>query len=307
MIEDENLRVCPKCGSKNLIWKQDEGEVVCQDCGFVFSSEIIDTGPEWRAFDAEQKERRARGGSPLSILKPNKGLVTEIDQYNKDARGSKIPVKYQQELQRTRKWHRRANIANAFEKNLATALEELDRLVSNLNLPRSVAEEAAHKYRIAAKKQLIRGRLIESVVAAIVYLVCRQANIPKTLDDIAKATRSSKKDIGRAYRFIKRALSEKVPLSDPLNYISRYASQLNLSEKVAEEAKKIILEAKEKGVLSGRGPTGIAAAALYIAAARLGEKKTQKEVAEIAGITEVTIRNRYRELKEQLNIEDISD
>ncbi len=302
---DEEVKVCPECGSTNLVWDPERGEIICRDCGLVISENLIDYGPEWRAFDTEQRDKKARGGSSLNILKPNKGLVTEIDQYNKDIRGGKIAAKNQAQIQRMRKWHKRISIATSFEKNLATAFTELDRLVSSLKLPESVAKEAAYIYRKAVKKELIRGRLIESVVAAVVYAVCRMKRIPKTLEDIARVSGSEKKEIGRAYRFLKRELNLNVPTSDPSIYISKFASELGLDEEVQREAIEIIKKALDKGILSGRGPTGVAAAALYIAAARQGKKKTQKEVADVAGVTEVTIRNRYRELKKELGIEDI--
>ena len=150
---------------------------------------------------------------------------------------------------------------------------------------------------------MIRGRLIEAVVAAVLYAVCRNANIPRTLNEMAEASGLTKKDIGRNYRYLVRELQMNVPLTNPIYYISRFASELNLSGAVQEDAKKILNEAIESGLISGRGPTGVAAAAVYIAALIKNEKRTQKQVANVAGVTEVTIRNRYRELKEKLNLE----
>ncbi|MEM0383133.1 MAG: transcription initiation factor IIB [Candidatus Anstonellales archaeon] len=302
---DENTLVCPDCGSTNISQDPETSELICNDCGLVISEEAIDYGPEWRAFDADQRAKRARTGGPLSVMKPNRGLTTEIDTSNKDSRGGKISVKHQTTINRMRKWHRRISMTSSYERNLATALQELEKITDRLQLPKRVAEEAAHIYKKAVEKQLIRGRLIESVVAAVVYAVCRKNNIPKTLDDIVQISDNDKKDIGRAYRFIKRELNLKVPFTSPSIYIPRYASALQLSEDVQERAKEIVEMAMEKGMLSGRGPTGIAAAALYIAALEKGERRTQKQVAEIAGVTEVTIRNRYRELKELLGLEDL--
>lgn len=305
-IEGENLArksvKCPECSSTKLIKDYERGEVICAECGLVIMESILDYGPEWRAFDAEQRSRRARAGSPTKYIRPNKGLVTEIDAYNRDIRGEKISTKDQAQLKRMRKWHKRVSIASSMEKNLAIALAELDRAASALGLPEKVKARAAVIYREAVKNDLIRGRLIESVVAAVIYAVCRIMGIPKTLDEISHVTGIEKKEIGRAYRFLKKELKLNIPLPDPSQYVPKFASALGLSPKVQKEAVKIIKKALKKGLISGRGPTGVAAAAVYIAATLLGERRTQKEVAEVAGVTEVTIRNRYRELKRELGL-----
>lgn len=293
---------CPECGSKRLIRDYERGELLCAQCGLIIAENIQDLGPDWRAFDAEQKVKRARGGAPIKYMRPNKGLVTEIDQYNRDIRGGKISPRKQAQLYRMRKWHKRVSIASSMERNLVIALAELDRVASSLGLPDSVKESAALLYRKAVRAELIRGRLIEFVVAAVIYAICRMQGIPRTLDEIAKASGIEKKEIGRAYRFLKTELDVDVPLTDPSQYVQKFATALRLGGEVQEEAVKLIKKALRKGLISGRGPTGVAAAALYIASAMFGEKRTQKEVADVAGVTEVTIRNRYRELKKELGL-----
>ncbi len=296
------LKKCPECKSKRLIRDYERGEIICADCGLIIAENIHDMGPEWRAFDAEQKEKKARGGAPIKYMRPNKGLVTEIDQYNRDIRGGKISPKKQAQLYRMRKWHKRASVSTSMERNLIIALTELDRVASSLGLPENIKESAALLYRKAVKEELIRGRLIESVVAAVIYAICRMQGIPRTLDEISKASGIEKKEIGRAYRFLKTELDINVPLTDPGQYVPKFAAALKLSGEVQEDAIKLIKKALRKGLISGRGPTGVAAAALYIASAMHGVKKTQKEVADVAGVTEVTIRNRYRELKKELGL-----
>ncbi|MCK4319233.1 transcription initiation factor IIB [Candidatus Micrarchaeota archaeon] len=293
---------CPECKSKKLIRDYEKGELICGSCGLIISEGIEDMGPEWRAFDAEQKEKRARGGAPIKFMRPNKGLVTEIDKYNRDIRGAKISSKKQAQLYRMRKWHKRVSIATSMERNLAIALAELDRVASYLGLPDDIKESAALLYRRAVKEELIRGRVIESIVAAVIYAICRINGIPRTLDEISKSSGIEKKEIGRAYRFIKAELNLKVPLTNPSYYVQKFATSLNLSGDVQKKAIALIKKAVKKGLISGRGPTGVAAAALYIASAMVGEKRTQKEVADVAGVTEVTIRNRYRELKKELGL-----
>ncbi|HSB47057.1 MAG TPA: transcription initiation factor IIB [Candidatus Bilamarchaeum sp.] len=293
---------CPECKSKRIVRDYEKGELLCSGCGLIIVENIHDMGPEWRAFDSEQKEKKARGGAPMKFMRPNKGLVTEIDKYNRDIRGSKISAKKQAQFYRMRKWHRRVSVSSSMERNLIIALSELDRVASALGLPDNIKESAALLYRKAVKAELIRGRLIESVVSAVIYAICRIQDIPRTLDEISKASGIPKKEIGRAYRFIKLELRVDVPLTDPSQYLSKFATALKLKGKVQEDAAKLIDKAVRKGLISGRGPTGVAAAALYIAGAMNGEKKTQKEVADVSGVTEVTIRNRYRELRRELGL-----
>lgn len=302
---EETIEVCPECGSPRLIRDYRRGEFICQDCGLVIEETYIDSGPEWRAFDSEQKEKRARVGAPITYTIHDKGLSTIIDWGNKDYYGKAISVRNRAQLFRLRKWQRRIRISNATERNLAFALSELDRLASALGLPKSVREIASVIYRKSVEKNLVRGRSIEGVVAAALYAACRQAGVPRTLDEIAAYSRVDRKEVGRTYRFIARELGLKLMPTSPADYIPRFCTALGLSGEVQKKAIEIIKKAEEKELTSGRGPTGVAAAAIYIASILSGERRTQREVAEVAGVTEVTIRNRYKELAEKLGIEII--
>lgn len=295
--------ICPECKGKNISRDYEKAEIICKDCGLVIDENIVDYGPEWRAFDTDQRDKRARTGAPIKYTKPNKGLATEIDQYNRDIRGVKISAQARAQMYRLRKWHKRASISSSMERNLAIALSELDRICSSLGLAANIREAAALMYRKAVEKGLIRGRLIESVVAAVIYTICRQYGIPRTLDEMAEISGINKKEIGRTYRFLKRDLGISMPLTNPTHYIPRFASELTLSGEVQEKAREILESAIRRGLISGRGPTGVAAASVYIAGVLMGERRTQKEVADVAGVTEVTIRNRYRELKDRLGLE----
>jgi transcription initiation factor TFIIB len=299
----EYANKCPECGSAHLTKDYYRAELVCEDCGLVVREEIADHGPEWRAFDKEQRNKKARTGPPIKYTMHDKGLTTTISWKNRDAYGRSIPTRQRGQLYRLRKWQRRTRAANASERNLSQAFSELNKLSSQMNLSRNIREQAAVIYRKATKKNLIRGRSVEAVVVATVYAACRLAGMPRTLDELSTASKISRKDIGRTYRFIARKLKLKMEAPTPLTYIARFCNKLNLSQKVMEKTKEILNESIEKELISGRGPVGVAAAAIYIAAILCGEKKTQREVADIAGVTEVTIRNRYKELVEKLDIE----
>lgn len=299
---EEQVR-CPECNCTHLTRAYDRAELVCEDCGLVLDEQLIDQGPEWRAFDAKQMEKYARTGAPMTYTIHDKGLSTEISWKNKDAHGISIPTRNRAQLYRLRKWQRRARISNATERNLVTALSELDRMASTMRLPRNVRETSAAIYRKAVNKNMIRGRSIEDVVAATVYCACRQCGIPRTLDEIEFFSRSRKKEIGRTYRFIARGLVLKIPPTRPEEYISRFCNKLGLSSKVQTKVAEIVRDASDKELISGRGPTGITAAAIYMAAIICNENRTQKEIANVSGVTEVTIRNRYKELADKLGIE----
>lgn len=289
--------ICPECNSKDFDYNSSRAEVICKHCGLIIAENIIDYGPEWRAFDNEQQASRTRVGAPLTNTIHDNGLSTTIDWKN-----DKISPKNIASFHRMRKWNRRIRISNSRERNLAFALSQLDRKCSNLSLPRNVRESASLVYRKALENNLIRGRSIECVISSAIYIACRQCNVPRTLTEIAEESSASKKEIGRAYRALIRGLNIKLTPTSPVDYIPRFATELELSEKSQVKAIKIVEESKNEGLINGKGPSGIAAAALYIASLMVNERKSQKNIAKIAGITEVTLRNRYQELSENLNL-----
>ena len=299
----EYTESCPECSSRSLTKDYERAEIVCNDCGLVIDEKIMDMGPEWRAFDYEQRLKRSRVGAPMTYTIHDKGLSTVIDWRNKDSYGKDIAPRKRAQIYRLRKWQQRIRVSNATERNLAFALTELDRVASRLGLPRNVRETAAMVYRRAVEKGLIRGRSIEGVAAASLYAACRQCQVPRTLDEIADSAKLNRKEIGRTYRFVSRELGINLKPTTPVDYVPRFGSELNLSGEVQSKAIEILKKAMAQELTSGRGPTGVSAAAIYIASVLLGERRTQREVADVAGVTEVTIRNRYKELAERLDIE----
>ncbi len=263
---------------------------------------IVDEGPEWRAFEPGQREKRARTGAPMTLMIHDKGLSTDIDWRDRDIHGNQISGMYRSKLRRLRMWQRRMRINDAAERNLAFALSELDRMAAQMRLPRRVKESAAALYRKAVMKKLIRGRSIEGMVSAALYAACRMEGVPRTLDEIARVSKVTKKEIGRSYRFMARGLNLNLRPTSPIDYVDRFGDALNVTAKTKGRAKEILNEAIRRGITSGKGPTGLAAAALYVASLLEGEKRTQREVAEVANVTEVTVRNRYKELVDKLNI-----
>lgn len=293
-------RRCPDCGNTNFLEDQQRGELVCSKCGLVMEEEMIDTGQEWRAFDTEQMSKRARSGAPLTFTKHDKGMTTEIGKGVGEL--YKVPTRKRAQYYRLTKWHKR--LIKSKDRNLSFALSELQRIVSFLNLSRSVHERIARYYEQAVNKGLVRGRSIESVIAALTYAVSREFSSPRTLDEITEASGEDKREIGRTYRYISRELSIRILPADPTSYVPRFCSMLGLSDRVQAKAIEILKKAKKYEITSGKGPTGVAAASIYIACVLIGEKRTQREVADTTNITEVTIRNRYTELVKKLNLEE---
>ena len=291
------IKKCSECGGINLIMNKEKGEIICRDCGLVIEEKMIDFSQEWREFDHDESDKKRRTGSPMTYTKFDRGLGTDVGQ-----KGDvyQLQSKERNKYFRLRKWQHR--ISTAIERNLKLALAELKRVASYLKLPSSVEEESARIYTMAVQRGLVRGRSMESVVAGALYAACRRHEIPRTLDELSEASGIDKKEIGRTYRFITRELGIRILPSNPIDYIPRFASALKLNADTQTKAVEILEKAQKIELTSGRGPTGIAAASLYVAALINNEKRTQREVADIAGVTEVTIRNRYKELLRELDL-----
>ena len=298
----DEISECPECTSAHLVKDYIRAEMVCASCGLVISEQLIDEGPEWRTFDSEQKDERARTGAPMSFLLHDKGLSTEIGWQNRDFYGQRVPIKNRAQVYRMRKWQHRTRVSNSTERNITVAMNDLNKLASKMGLPKSVKEVAAVIYRKAATKSLIRGRSIEAIMNASIYTACRQCNLPRSLKEIAVASTMSKKEIGRTYRILIRQLNINILPTQPHSYVQRLCSELGLSGNTLTITNDILKKATEYELTSGRGPLGMAAASTYIASVLSGERRTQKEIANVSGITEVTIRNRYKELVRELDI-----
>lgn len=291
---------CPVCYNDKFIYNYERGEVVCIVCGSVVQDQLVDLGPEWRAFTSEERGQRARTGAPLTRL-TTESLTTIIDWKDRDVSGKELDIKRKLEVIRLRKWQTRARVQTSYERNFIQAAQELERLKSAMGVPRPCVEQALEIYRLALERELVRGRSVEAMTAAALYMACRILKVPRPLDEIIKYTKASRREIARCYRLLLRELNVRVPLSDPILYIPRIAEQLKLSGEVVKTAIEILQKARKAGITAGKDPAGLAAAAVYIAALLHGDNKAQKDFAVAAGVTEVTVRNRYRELMKMLN------
>lgn len=291
---------CPECGCQNLIQDNESGEIICSSCGLVIKDQIMNTGPEWRAFNPEQRRKRTRIGAPETSLIHDKGLSTNIGYIKWDAHGRKLSQPTRSKMRRLRRWQRRSKIESSNSRTLVKGLAELALLGDKLQVQKIILEETSLIFRRIVKRKLIRGRSITGLIAACLFAACRLNKIPLSVEKIAEVSMADEKDINRDYRFLiwKLKLDVPAPVKYHSAFVQKLANNLHLSTKIAQLAFKILKKAEKEKLTPGKDPKGLTGAAIYIACRLTGETITQKEIAKQAKVTEVTIRNRYKELTE---------
>lgn len=300
--QERNSDKCPRCGKSRMVIDGTGSEFYCSNCGLVVKEKIMDAGPEWRSFSGDEKGDKSRSGSPTSIAIHDMGLATVIGSLNRDAAGRSLSGSMKSTVDRLRTWDRRSQAHEAWDRNLRQAFSELRRFADKLTVSEAVTEKAAYFYRKALERNLVRGRSITAIIAASLYAACRDGQIPRTLKDVAAVSNVKKKDLARSYRLLHREMDFRMPVADAGRCVSMIASRAKMSESTQRSAREILVRARQTGISAGKDPMGLAASALYVACTLEGDEKTQKDVAEAAGVTEVTIRNRYKGLREALGI-----
>jgi len=288
---------CLRCGKNSLLTDEDTGEQFCAKCGYVISEKLQASGPEWRSFQKDGSVDPARTGAPSSLTIHDMGLSTVINPQNRDATGKPLTASMKSTIERLRTWDSRSQVHEPIDRNLRQALSELNKLKDKVAISANVLEKAAYLYRKALEKKLVRGRSISAMIAASLYAACRDAETPRTLKDIADAANVKRKDISRCYRLLHNELELKMPVVDSIQCIARISSKLKINEKTKRYAIEVLKDAQERKESAGKDPMGLAATALYLSCVQNGVSITQRDLAEAAGVTEVTIRNRYKGLK----------
>jgi transcription initiation factor TFIIB len=289
---------CSRCGKKSILIDEVTGEQFCGKCGYVISEKVDESGPERKSYSTPGGIDTSRTGAPTSLTRHDKGLSTVINPANRDAAGKPLSASMKSTITRLRTWDSRSQSHASADQNLRLALNELDRLKDKLTISSNVLEKAAYIYRKALEKKLVRGRSISSMIAASLYAACRDTETPRTLNDVAEASNVKRKDISRCYRILHQELEFKMPVVDSIQCIAKISSKLKMPEKTKRFAAKILKETQKRKESSGKDPMGLAASALYLACVINGVSITQREIADVAGVTEVTIRNRYKGLKD---------
>jgi transcription initiation factor TFIIB len=303
--------VCSICKSNQIIADAESGELICSKCGQVISDKVQQEGPEWRNFDLlassmsqsnSGSNSRSRVGMSTSLARHDMGLSTIIGRTDRDASGQKIDAAMRSTMDRLRVWDYRTQIRSATDRNLRNAFFKLDILRDKLGLTDSVVEKAAYIYRKAQERGLVRGRTISGVLAAAIYIACREMGISRTLKDIAEYSDVKFKEVTKSYRLLCIELDLKVPVVDPMKYIAKVANKANLSEKTRRQAAEIMNNITKREISAGKNPMGLAASVLYMSSIKTGENITQGNLSDAAGVTEVTLRNRYKDLMNTLEL-----
>ena len=302
--------VCSICKSNQIITDSDSGELICSKCGQVISDKVDQEGPEWRNFDllassmgqSNGSNSRSRVGMSTSLARHDMGLSTIIGRTDRDASGQKIDAAMRTTMDRLRFWDYRTQIRSATDRNLRNAFFKLDILKDRLGLSDSVVEKAAYIYRKTQERGLVRGRTISGVLAAAIYIACREMGISRTLKDIAAYSDVKLKEVAKSYRLLCIELDLKVPIVDPMKYIAKVANKANLSEKTKRQAAEIMNNITKREISAGKNPMGLAASVLYMSSLKTGENITQGHLSDAAGVTEVTLRNRYKDLMNRLEL-----
>src|SRR5215831_10720676 len=293
---------CSLCKSESLVTDTESGEVICSKCGMVISERTQDTRPESRKFPntTELSKNRARTGMPNSLTSADMGLSTVIGKSDRDASGNKIEPSVLSTMHRLRTWDFRTQVHTSADRNFRLA--ELDTLKDKLGLPDSIIEKTAYICRKAQRRNLARGRSVSVILTAAVYIACREAGIPKTLKEIAVANNTKHKLVAKAYRVLVSELGVKLPTCDPMKCVVKVANKATIDEKTKRQAIEIMEDVTNREISAGKNPMGLAATVVYISCIKTGENITQRDIAQAAGITDVTLRNRFKDLTDKLQL-----
>jgi len=294
--------MCNMCKSDQTVTDLESGEIICRKCGLVLSDKTQESRAEWRAFTTEEANDRSRTGIPSSLARHDMGLSTVIGKTDKDASGRTLDAVMRSTMGRLRAWDFRSQAHSPTDRNLRQAFSELDRLKDKLGVSDVVIEKTAYIYRKAQERGLVRGRTISAMIGAALYIACRETGASRTLKDIAEIGNIKRKDLARTYRLVVMELNLKIPLIDPMKCVVRVANRASLSERTKRAALIIMKGVTKSGISAGKDPMGLAASVLYLACLDTGESRTQTDIAEAAGVTEVTVRNRYKNLKSHLDL-----
>jgi len=291
---------CDMCGKPSIIHDSTNGETFCKSCGIVWEQKIMDSSHDTKNYDLREDRRRV--GTPISLAIHDFGLSTTIGKTNKDANGNLLSAHVNNTIKRIRIQDKRSQIHKNTDTSLRIAFETLNRIQDKIGVSDSTKELAAHIYRKSAKQKITQGRSLQAVVAASMYAACRNSNTLRTLRDISEAADIKRKKISQSYRAIVKQLDLKIPVVNQTHCILKISNNLGISARTKNLALDIIKKAEEVGLLAGRDPIGISAAAIYYACLLRKEIFSQSQVADASGTTAVTVRNRFHEIQKKVHL-----
>ena len=294
---------CPVCrNGRRIVTDSESCEIICSNCGIVISDNALDIArSEWYATGDEEINDKLRAGIHTSLARFDMGLSTIIGRTDRDASGNILDTAMRSRMQRLRTWDIRSQAQSSAAKNRKQAFTQLSILKDKLNLSDAVIEKTAYIYRKAQERLLIRGRTISGMLAAAIYIACREMGTPRTLNDIATVNNMKRKELARNYRLLYFELDLRIPIIDPMKCIVKVANKAILSERTKRQAADIMSKAIRREIPAGRDPMGLAASVLYLSSLSSDEKITQAHLAKAAGVTEVTLRKGAKDLRKELS------
>jgi transcription initiation factor TFIIB len=300
---------CHPCATSEVkapITDPNSGEVICSNCGRILSEGEEQNSKEWRDSGLDYNILRDRVGAPRTLARHDLGLSTIIGSLNKDASGKKLEPATRSMMNRVAMWDMRSQIRTSKGESLRPAFYQLAALRDKLGLPDSIIETTAYIYRKAQQKGLIHGSTINASLAAAAYTALRAAGTPRSLNEISEVSNVRRKEVARAYRRIISNLDLSVPALDPTKCVSRISNKAGLSETTKRVALDMLHYVIKTGEAAGKNPAALASSILYLASLRTGEDVSQEDIAVVAGITEVTVRVRVRDLRKKLLLDNLS-
>ena len=294
---------CSTCNIKEdrLVTDVVSGEIVCSNCGTVVIDGIEEIGKEW-INPKDNETDKSRIGMPFSLAVHDMNLSTIIGKTNKDSAGQLIDSGMQARMNRLRIWDSRTMYRDSSSRNFTTAFVLLGKLKDKLSLTPSIVEKTAYTYRKVQEDGLIRGRTIGAVLVACLYITCREQGVSRTIDELAEASNIRRKAIAKIYRDIVFHLERKIPQVNCFQCIDKIANKIELNEITTRHARDLMKKVLEQEFSAGKDPMGFAGAVLYVSLQMEGKTVRQIDIADAAGVTEVTIRNRAKELKSKLHL-----
>jgi len=297
------IQKCSACES-SLIDDVANGEIICSGCGIVVAEQMEDHGPEVKSTRLEDKMKLARATGQTTYSQHDLGIATEISMGSKDFSGKSINSEIASQMNNIRKWQKRVRISSSRDRRLSNVLGKISEVSQNCSLPKNVVETASKIYRSLDSKHIqVKGKSVLSISAAVIYLACKQCAIVRSLEEIIQATtpmKEAKAKVKLASRYYRTLVMELGTVTAPVltmdKYISKIANMTNTDTRVERLALEIAVKTKNRSITDGKAPNGIAAAYLYVSSILLGQSILQRDVSSVSGVTEVTIRNRCKEI-----------
>ena len=297
---------CEMCdpSESKMITDVESGEIICNRCGIVVVRDLEDTKKIWHK--AEDNVSDTRNGNTSSLTLYDQGLTTKIGNTNRDASGNVINSMMMARLNRMKNLDKRSQI-NKSARNLGRAFRQLDSLKDKLALSNAVIEKTAYIYRKVQEAGLVRGRKVNTVLGASLYVACREFEIPRTLREISAVNNEKYRETSRVYRQIVLYLGKQVPRINLFRYVEKVGKKAKLEEKNIRQALRLMKKVQETGLSAGKEPMGIVGAVIYLSLPKSDENIrqriiTQAIIADAAGVSEVTIRNVYKEIEKKLSL-----